>query len=603
MRPVRVAFAALALAGLAACGGGGGGAESAQSAAEADGLQALPLAADGTRAVQLWPAGPPTGTDWCLHRSWPGETLQLVAGCASTGPVRADLPRLAQGELLALASWSDGVSFYLATYDARRNIPSGRLPGVVQDGVDIHRFDRSGNSVTATVLGTLLPLGGFDNLIHMGNAPGGFTVCAVRTCLTLAAGQAPVTWSTIGLEAYEFVEVSIGANGVEALLRSVDDGYAGAPAGDSFHYAHARMSPGANQVTRIEADCLPFNLAGGSWRCARTPQDMAMLLRADLARMPHHGQMDFGASNMEGRIAWSQAYYLTALAQLGSPLLPSLGGAGDWTDLRRRTGQELALLARRAALPGGYASRRYAMQRSELTFALHLGRIARTLEAAADAGHDSADLRSVRQQLAARLQTLDGTVEQPGIRQWQGRSFDTLAVRRGADFWCDGANVPYNYISAYVSGLLAGDAGTAQRTRSATLMAPLLALEPLPGGDTWSYWWGQGFDGWAAADDVSTNTPQYGGSRGAAHISYRSIDAVALLRLAALQPDAVPLATVQNLRRLAGNGGLLPWVGEELARQGRPERLTPAAAYRHARATGTWELQAQVWALERLASP
>ena len=312
--------------------------------------------------------------------------------------------------------------------------------------------------------------------------------------------------------------------------------------------------------------------------------------------------MDFGASNLEGRVAWSQAYYLNALAQLGGKLLPGLAAAGNWADLRQRAGQELALLARRETTAAGYASKRYSMQRSELTFALHLGRIARTLEVGADAGHDSSSLGALRKRLSARLLALDGTLERAASRDWQGMRFATLELARGADFWCDGANVPYNFVSANVLGLLANGSNEAQRQRAASLMAPLLALEGLQTADTWNYWWNQGFDGWLVSDDVSTHTPGYAGSRGRAHISYRSIDAAAVLRLAAVQADAVPAATVLNLRRLVANGGLLPWVNEELARMGSPQTLSAGSAYRHARATGTWEIQAQVWALDRLAS-
>lgn len=589
------------LLGLTACGGGASGSSPATPDV-ADGLEALPLATNGSRAVRLWPAGAPAADSWCLHRAWPDETLQVVAGCGSTSPVKAPFLRGAEGELLALESWSDGQTFYLMTYDARRNIPSGRLPGVVSDGVDVLRFSLQGDSVSMSTLGTALPLGGFDNLIHAGNGPAGFTVCAVRGCHTLADGRPAVAWPTDRLDGYEFVEVLIDGNGVEALMRSVDDGYSGVSPRASFHYAHARLTPAGSVLARIDSDCLPFALSQIGWRCARTPQDMAELLRFDLARMPHRGVMDFGASNLEGRVAWSQAYYLNALAQLGGKLLPGLAAAGNWADLRQRAGQELALLARRETTAAGYASKRYSMQRSELTFALHLGRIARTLEVGADAGHDSSSLGALRKRLSARLLALDGTLERAASRDWQGMRFATLELARGADFWCDGANVPYNFVSANVLGLLANGSNEAQRQRAASLMAPLLALEGLQTADTWNYWWNQGFDGWLVSDDVSTHTPGYAGSRGRAHISYRSIDAAAVLRLAAVQADAVPAATVLNLRRLVANGGLLPWVNEELARMGSPQTLSAGSAYRHARATGTWEIQAQVWALDRLAS-
>ncbi|MFO1269634.1 MAG: hypothetical protein U1F25_19850, partial [Rubrivivax sp.] len=113
---------------------------------------------------------------------------------------------------------------------------------------------------------------------------------------------------------------------------------------------------------------------------------------------------------------------------------------------------------------------------------------------------------------------------------------------------------------------------------------------------------GPAFDGWSGGAGVSVNTPAYPGYRDRAHISYRSLDAIALLRLAALSPAAVPAEVVANIRRLVAQGSLLPWVGSELARAGMPVALDEAVAYRHARSAGAWEIEAQVWALERLAA-
>jgi hypothetical protein len=261
----------------------------------------------------------------------------------------------------------------------------------------------------------------------------------------------------------------------------------------------------------------------------------------------------------------------------------------------------VGLLVRLAGEPQvGYASRRYSMRRGPITFALHLGRVARTVALARERGiavdQDAVDA------LVHRMWALQDTVEAPVTLAWRGRVHDTLGYRPGIEFWCDGANVPHNYVTGYLQGLmaLAGDT-TAVRERAQRLLAPLLTYEPLADATTWSYWWATAYDGWSAADGVSVNTPAYAGFKGAAHITYRGLDAIALLRLSSLVPDAVPGPVVQNLRQLVANGGLLPWVNGELARTGQPVRLTRAAAYRHARSAGSWEIEAQVWALERLA--
>ena len=140
------------------------------------------------------------------------------------------------------------------------------------------------------------------------------------------------------------------------------------------------------------------------------------------------------------------------------------------------------------------------------------------------------------------------------------------------------------------------------RARAVALLQPLLRQESLGSASTWNYWWGPGFDGWGAESRLSANTPAYSGSRGLAHISYRSLDALAVLRLAALEPASVAPDVVARLRLLVERGQLLPWVNSEITQSGRPVSLSLAAGYRYARSAGPWELEGQVWALERLAS-
>jgi hypothetical protein len=601
-RPGRVLLAGMLALLVSACGGG-----SDKPAAPDDGLWALP-GNNSTRAVRLHPA-PGAEHNWCVYRTWPDERVQVFSGCNTAAPLAQSYSRGATGELLVFGVVPHGNLLYLLVYDARRNIPSGRVPGTVRDGVDVVRFDASAPQAEPQVLATELPLGGFDNLIHAAADDGGLTACAARSCLRIVPGQPQQTWTSAALSAYEMVEAAPAADHAFALLRRVDDGYSGAAADASFHYAWARLGASGTQLDRIPRDCLPYALsaapgaAAPTWQCAQGAAGMASVLQHELQRMPGSGLMDYGSSNSEGRIAWSQAYYLAGLLELGGPAAPRLSAAADWAPLRQRLNNEVQLLARQGTqVPGGYASRRYAMTRSPLTFALHLGRVARVLDVAQRRGISGTD--PAREALAQRLWQLDGTVEMLSTVTWRGASHSTLAVTPGADFWCDGANVPYNYVSAYADGLLLlRSTDPAARQRAQTLLQPLLQYETLPTARTWKYWWARGFDGWTADQAVSSNTPTYAGYRSEAHISYRSLDAMAVLRLAAADSSAVPAALVAHLRTLTAEGALLPWVNAELARSGAPVTLSSDAAYRHARSAGPWEIESQVWALERLASP
>lgn len=589
---------------LSACGGGSGavGGPIVNPNVLSAGLVALPGGDGGRAAVRLFPSDGETSR-WCVYRAWPDETIHVFDNCNAGAPQAVEFPRGHEGELLLFKVLPASDRLYLFTYDARRNVPSGRIPGVLIDGVDIWELGGAPRLVAET-----MPLGGFDNLIHAVAQPGGLNVCAIQRCFSVVAGSPPQEWQLAGLGERHFVDLVLHGDSVDALVRSADNASTGEPPTSSFAYAHARLSPMAASVEPISADCVPFRFSAPagmvSWRCADTPADFAEILRTDLARMPHGGLIDLGASNEEGRIAWNQVYYLNGLMQLAGGSLPALSAAADWSPLKQRIRAEVQLLALRGvSSDSGYQARRYSLRRTPLVVALHLGRIATTLERAARTGHDSPEAASTRNRLWSQLWELRGTLEQLGQAVDAGQSFVTLKQRRSADFWCDGTTAPFNYLSAYVHGLLAlRPADAAALDRAALLMQPILRLEGLESASSWRYWWAEGRDGWAASDGVSINTPAYAGYPSLAHISYRTMDAAALLRLHALHPDAVSMQVVVQLRQLLARGALLPALMEEFADRGEAVLLDPAVARRFARSAGPWELQSQVWALEQLAS-
>jgi hypothetical protein len=512
--------------------------------------------------------------------------------------------RALEGGLLLVGAAAEDDRLWMLVYDASRNIPSGRIPGVVSDGVDVYLFDAA-VAAEPVRLADRLPLGSFDNLIFTSVRNGSLTACAVERCRTIARDGTMTIWPTT-LGTYEFVEaVFDSAGGAHAIVRPKDDHVSGDADIAGFHYALATITDSMIDITPLPTDCVPFDLkmnAGTTeWSCARGRADLAALLKADIARMPNDGLIDFAASNLEGRVAWSQAYYLNGLLQLGGDRLPALTAAADWTALRSRLRAEVDLLAQRVESTQGLQSKRYSLQRTNVIFALHLGRTARILATAAHTGHGSVNVDRARASLQARLRSLDGTVEQPMTASEQGIAFATLGYVRGMDFWCDGSNVPYNYISGVVDGMLSADVVTSADLDSvSTLLQPLLSLEPLANAAHWRYWWSWGSHGWSAADGVSVNTPIYAGNSGVAHITYRSMDAAAVLGLARQRPLAVDPQVSAHLAALVASGALNPWVTEFLA-PGSLANMDVRVAYRYARVSAPWELQSQLWALERLA--
>ncbi len=593
-RFVLVTLVVLCAFGMAACHDDAG---DERKDAKEPALVNLPLDRNAL-GVRLYP--PAVENDsWCLFRTWPDDKLAVYRDC--DGQTSTELLFPAASTSIPVAATKRDGNLWLAVYDVERSVPSGRTIGAVSEGIDIYRFRKDLGEPILVV--SQLPLGGIDTVIYMQATADGVIVCGTNRCVSVDAGGSTVEWPNDALRDYEFVEIALDAAGAKGIVRLSDDHVTGNSRSD-FHFAWARMSPTQSSIDPISSDCVPKLSVGDSgvgWVCAESPADLAELLDHDLHRALWAGALEFGSSNTEGRIAWSAAYYLNGLMQLGSKRLPRITAAHDWTHLRERIQAECDLIAQRVLTSEGIASRRYALHRTELTFALHLGRMARVLAAAVRAGYGDQQINKARAVLLERLSGFDGTVEQPAEFSERGIVFATLGYARGSDFWADGANVPFNYISGYADGLVASGE-TYFAGRAWELMRPLLVLESPERASIWRYWWGPGSAGWNATEQVSTNTPQYGGNGGLGHITYRSMDAAALVRIAHLaHPDEL-VEIDTNIRSLTEQGLLLPWISEALMDSGGlPAELRTEVAYRYSRSAAPWELQSQVWALEKLA--
>ena len=342
---------------------------------------------------------------------------------------------------------------------------------------------------------------------------------------------------------------------------------------------------------------------GPKFQLARKPAELAAVFLHDLNRMRHGGIMDLGGNNLEGRVAWSQAYYLNGvLTMLSGPLLKHIPEAEPV--LRKRIAIETQLLARLVVSDWpGLMCQRYSVGREPLCFALHVGRTLELLLRAEKVLGSNEIVSAAIGKLQDSLAEPSACVEVPGSDSERGQTFQTLAYQRKLPFWADGCNVPFNYLSGIVCGLLGGTPSDEAIKRSESLMQPLLQLELSDQTKfTWRYWWGRGDTGWSRDDTVSVNTPSWGGNkRGMADISYRSMDAMAVLALARCRPGSVSPATVSQLRNLTYNGWLWPHVNQELELTNSPVALSRNAAMRSSRSSTAAGLQSQPWALANLA--
>ena len=476
----------------------------------------------------------------------------------------------------------------------------------VANGVTIYRLLPDGLG-TVERLADGLDLGGIDTHLYGSLGPARLHVCGANRCYSIGDGGYRQDWELAPLSSFEFVEVAIrGTQAVAILRRKHDDRFDGEPGSSFSEYFIAEFTHTGNVRIVPVARGIPWRLRfgpfGARYSLASTPGDLRRLFYHDLNRLTHEGSKDLATNNLEGRIAWSQFYYLNAMVSLFNPqlewLLPDNRNA-----LRARLQSELALLTQfcQDGYPG-LLVRRYSYNREPLLIALHLGRVAQLLKRA-ESFESAGSSRDCRHWLSERLTQLDTTLEETyATTTDDGRPGTYVRFRRGEDFWADGVNVPYNYVSAIAGGLISLDAGN--RRAAAEYMSFLVDNEfSAKRPRSWRYWWGIGDAGWSVEDGFSKNTPAYtGNARALAHITYRTMDATTLAQIAYELPDAIPRDLVQHFRFLTKSGWLLPSMNEFWAGHGGVVSIDGAVARRFARSAGVWELQSQVWALHSLAS-
>ncbi|MBL8325298.1 MAG: hypothetical protein JNJ89_10115 [Rubrivivax sp.] len=362
---------------------------------------------------------------------------------------------------------------------------------------------------------------------------------------------------------------------------------------------------------------VPWNLHwnGSALRIehAQGVHQLRRLLRRDLAQTAPGGWLEFGINNDEGRIPWSQIYYLNGLLdlldlarrdaqllELFGPLLP---------EVRRRLDLEMAWLDEHVAA-GRYRTRAFTVDRSPALFAVQTSRLLlllhryRTeLPGALDLASYGA-LRSSVQGLHDHIEVLANTGEE---ERWIRPGRYHLRWPRGSKFVFDGMPVPFNHQNEWAHAVLAtaGVGAPPEVTIPAIdvidhFIERIAPEGRLPESGSWDYWWGRAYDGWTVADGYSIHTPSYAGDHIKAWISFRTIDALALVSGTELMGDEMAQRSRASVAQLAARGQLYPFANRPLVDAMAAIHLGHGPAAQYARVSSPWELANAPWSLARL---
>lgn len=497
----------------------------------------------------------------------------------------------------------------IASYDLIDNLPSGRSQKTVTNGIDIWRMEPlSSGTPEPERLHSSLQVGGVDSLLYADFKGQPLKICGENQCYSWTSARDLQQWKLEGLADYEFVELTFSGEQAAALVRRKHDDRQSGPLDQKYSdYKLAKLQAKGAEITSASGAGIPWNL---QWKDGQATYSMAVtkdqyrqLFLYELARMPLSAGMSFGSNNLEGRVAWSQVYYLNGMMSIldgGTKALFSVPPAG----LRERVLQESQLMAELcgSAYPG-YLVKRYSLDREPLESVLHLSRIASTLvraKAAAGLPLSQACVANLKRKMGS----FEGTLEDPMQLSVDKQKLPYLRIRKGIPFWADGMDVPYNYVSAYAEGMIALGADDGTRNHLGKMLE-VVRRQELGGREyprTWRYCGGICDAGWKREDAVSVNAPSWAGNgKALAHVSYRTMDARAILELARVKPAGADRRLAGHFRELTRTGWLLPSMNEVFARSGAIVALSEDVARRHARASAPWEIQSSVWALNQLA--
>ncbi|WP_368643555.1 hypothetical protein [Castellaniella ginsengisoli] len=564
----------------------------------------LGLDRENGKIIQLY-----KGKAWVLAKHFPSGYLDIFPsedGGVASAPIPLPL-RFRKDSYPLWAGEGKLGDLYIVVYDVMKNSPSGRTLSEVHEGLSVYRLSEKGNFSSIV---EDLPLGGIDTQIYGTVRDSGIDICGDNSCYSIGKDASVKKWDTGFATSDEFIEVNFSSDGAAAVSRKkFDDRLQGEISEDYSKYTIYAFDEGGLKQEREIENGVPYALRwdGSSlfYREAVSGGDYINLFLFDLLKMRFNGLLDFGSNNLEGRVAWSQVYYINGLLSLLKIDDKNLVNDEIRGRLENRVRKEVSLIADLCDYEyPGYEVKRYSIDRENVLFALHLGRVLDLFNRASSVVAGDEKIQSCKIKIKNEMKLLDRTVEKISERHEGSGSEMVMSYRYGYPFWADGANVPFNYISGYITGLLGFDRGADDVDRARKLSKPLISEEfknRLPA--SWRYWQGVGDRGWKSADHVSLNTPDYVGNKKAmAHITYRTMDAYALLKLDQAADGVVSDDLVQHFRVLVERGYLLPSLNEVFFDHGdAPVVMNPLVENRYARSAYAYELESQVWALRQLA--
>lgn len=378
---------------------------------------------------------------------------------------------------------------------------------------------------------------------------------------------------------------------------------------DTMHFEPVDMAAGI--PWRLEYNSSKKEL---SVRRASTRDEIAQLFIEDIRNGQQSGVLEFGIDNTEGRIPWSQIYYLNGMLDL--LLLTDVHSEakaifGDLTDdLERRIVIEIMALDALLDRENGFYTKGFTYDRSAALFAVQTSRLLLLFDRYTEELANAPRLRNV-ERLRHMVSSLEGHIDQLAYEgeesHWMRPGTAHLRWPKCSAFYFDGLPVPFNHqnewaYSLFNSARLKGEhvdspALKDQRQIIQFFMDRLAVGGGFPAPEQWNYWYGHAYDGWTEADSRSCNTPSYSGDHGLAWISFRTIDFMSVISAIDFLPELSKEKILESAMNTVKYGDVYPFAARSLLAEGKVPQIQIPVLERYYRATSPWEISNSPWAL------
>ncbi|MEL7548345.1 hypothetical protein AAGV37_00625 [Pseudomonas protegens] len=349
-------------------------------------------------------------------------------------------------------------------------------------------------------------------------------------------------------------------------------------------------------------------------RRAQSRDEIVEMYLWDIRRGQQSGVLEFGVNNIEGRIPWSQIYYLNGLMDV--LLLSEVNQnaqnifGNHLGDVVSRISLEIHSLDDLLDTEQGFYTKAFTHDRSMALFAVQTSRLLLLFDRYSEEFPSSPQLKNI-EKLRRMVTSLEGHIDQVAHEgedaAWMKPGSAHLRWPKCSAFYFDGMAVPFNHQNEWAYSLFnaarfrgesTGSSGLSdQRDIIQFFMRRLSDDGGFPATEDWYYWYGHAYDGWTREEGRSCNTPSYPGDHGLAWISFRTIDFMSVMSALDFVKELKTERFLESAVDAVKYGDVYPFASRSLLAVGKIPQIQLPVLERYYRATAPWELANSPWAL------